>query len=202
MSLVAECPVCRRPLRWTYVLRHAWSQWRCHYCGSLLEIDRKRRFLAVLPFIALVLTGVYLASHAGWGDYSAAIIAFALWLPFFLLVDRAVAVERRGFRCKTCGYDLQGQVTPRCPECGRHFDAEERAFLEGRAVPRSASGRRHATWIGIVIISMILLSTLVTGLLYFYTMTAANRRTAATQPAVPNPSSSQPTTSPVDETTS
>ena len=199
MSLVAECPVCRRPLQWTYVLRHGWSQWRCRYCGSLLEIDRKRRFLAVLPFCALVLAGAFFASRAGLSDYSAVIIVFVLWLPFFLLVDRAAVVERCGFRCKTCGYDLQGQIAPRCPECGRDFDAEERAFLEGSVAPQPVSGRRRATWIGVVVIGLILMSTLVTGILYYYTASTAARRPVATQPVAPNQSSSQPTSSPADE---
>jgi hypothetical protein len=33
-----------------------------------------------------------------------------------LLVSRGVAV------CIQCGYDLQGQTEPRCPECGTAFD--------------------------------------------------------------------------------
>ena len=183
MSLTAECPVCRRPLRWTYVLRHAWSQWRCRYCGSLLGIDRKRRFLAVIPFTVLFLASALFASRAGMSDYSAAIIALGLWLPFFLLTDRAVVVERCGFRCKTCGYDLQGQVSPRCPECGRDFDAEERAFLETGVLPESKPGRRRGFWIGVVVIGLILVSTLVTGYLYYRQVSTAASRPVATRPA-------------------
>ena len=33
------------------------------------------------------------------------------------LQDRGVAV------CLKCGYDLRGQIEPRCPECGQAFDA-------------------------------------------------------------------------------
>jgi len=154
--------------------------------------------MAVLPFIALVLAGAFLASRSGWSDYSAAIFAFVLWLPFFLLVDRAVVVERCGFRCKACGYDLQGQVAPRCPECGREFDSEERAFLETGVRPRQTSGKRRATWIGIVVIGLILVGTLVTGILYYYTTSIAGRP-AATLPKAPNPSPSQPSPLPSNE---
>lgn len=150
--------------------------------------------MAVLPFIALVLAGAFLASRSGWSDYSAAVLAFVLWLPFFLLVDRAAVVERCGFRCKTCGYDLQGQVAPRCPECGRDFDSEERAFLESGVRPHQASGKQRATWIGIVVIGLILVGTLVTGILYYYTASIAGRP-AATLPKAPNPSQPQPSPS-------
>jgi hypothetical protein len=156
-----------------------------------LEIDRKRRFLAVIPFLIIVLTASFFASRAGLTDYTAAIVAFALWLPFFLMVDRAAVVERCGFRCKTCGYDLQGQVAPRCPECGREFDDEERAFLETGVAPTQTSGRRRAAWIGVVVIGLILVSTLVTGVLYYFTVTGTGVRPAATHPA-PSPADDAP----------
>ena len=38
------------------------------------------------------------------------------------LVDRGIPV------CLKCGYDLRGQIDPRCPECGTPFDA---ALIEG-----------------------------------------------------------------------
>jgi hypothetical protein len=41
------------------------------------------------------------------------------------LVDKGVAI------CLRCGYDLRGQVDPRCPECGTPFDER----LLGRSLP-------------------------------------------------------------------
>lgn len=34
-------------------------------------------------------------------------------------------LNQRGYSlCVHCGYDLRGQTTPRCPECGNAFDAD------------------------------------------------------------------------------
>jgi hypothetical protein len=49
---------------------------------------------------------------------------FPLWTPLGLLALATFALwwrERRPFpagRCRTCGYDLTGNVSGRCPECG------------------------------------------------------------------------------------
>ncbi len=46
----------------------------------------------------------------------------------WLLRHRAVAMLRERLiwlgipLCRHCGYDLRGQIEPRCPECGRTFD--------------------------------------------------------------------------------
>lgn len=188
MAWVTECPVCRKPLHWTYLLRHAWSQWRCKHCGSLLEIDRKRRFLGAIPFIGAVLTAAFVSSRAGMTDY-AILIALVIWPPYFLALDRAVAIERCGFLCKGCGYNLRGQVDPRCPECGREFDDDERAFLRTGVAPESAGGARHRTWIGVVVIALICVFTLATGITHFYAASAraARLRATATQPAATAP---------------
>lgn len=51
-------------------------------------------------------------------------IVLPLWIPFFLIgiptallwrIDRR---RTRSGRCTTCGYDLTGNVSGRCPECG------------------------------------------------------------------------------------
>ena len=80
-------------------------------------------------------------------------------------------------------------MSPRCPECGRDFDDDERAFLESGLPPKSTPGRKRAVWIGVVVIGLLLLSTVVTGILYYRTANAAGRPPAATQPAVTQPDS-------------
>lgn len=40
-------------------------------------------------------------------------------------VKRARPIRKRAARCLRCGYDLRGQTTPRCPECGLEFDPEQ-----------------------------------------------------------------------------
>ena len=59
-------------------------------------------------------------------------------IPPFFLIPLMFARYRRWMRvylreylndhgipiCRNCGYDLRGQVNPRCPECGMEFDGE------------------------------------------------------------------------------
>lgn len=158
--MLAECPVCRNPLRWTYILRTLWSQWRCESCGSLLGINRRRRLLAIIPFVALTLAVSLGISRLGLGDFTLIPVIIALAAPYFLLIDRAVVIERCGFRCRQCGYDLQGQTVPRCPECGREFDAVERARLEGGASADLRVAERPRRWavLALVVIVPLLIS--------------------------------------------
>ncbi len=188
MALTAECPVCREPLRWTYVLRPLWSQWRCGRCGSLLGVNRRRRLLAILPFIVLLLSASVFLSRAGWGDFAVIPVVLVLWIPYFLLLDRASVLERCGFRCKRCGYDLRGQVVPRCPECGREFDAEEKARFDAGlfadATPTAPPRRRLALTLLIIV---PLLLTVGLGIAHWrsYSVRLARQRAVATQPVAP-----------------
>ncbi len=50
-------------------------------------------------------------------------ITLPLWLPFLLTAIPTVILWRRDRRippghCQRCGYDLTGNVSGRCPECG------------------------------------------------------------------------------------
>jgi hypothetical protein len=186
MAPFAECPACRQPLRWTYILRTVWSQWRCNACGSLLGIDRKRRVLAIFPFVGMALCLGWLTPRLGLGDlvFLPAIVGLAA--PYFLLIDRAVVLERHGLRCQRCGYDLRGQTVPRCPECARELDARERARLEAGAsagLPVAERPRRRAA-IALVIIVPLLISV-GSGFVLWHLGSAklARQRGAATQPA-------------------
>ena len=153
--MLAECPVCRQPLRWTYLLRHMWSQWRCTRCNSLLAIDRKRRVLSILPLLLLGVPLAIFLTRSGWNDLIAAPTMLIVWLPFFLLLDRATVLERGGFRCQQCGYDLRGQALPRCPECGRQFDEAEQRFLATGIPPPLSPARRRNAWIGAALILLL-----------------------------------------------
>ncbi len=52
---------------------------------------------------------------AGWGLLAIA-ISLALWIV--ILVKPARPLTNTAPRCKTCGYDLTGNESGRCPECG------------------------------------------------------------------------------------
>src|SRR5690606_13106484 len=117
-TILAECPVCRLRLPWTYLLRPFWSRWRCGRCDSLLRIDGRRRLLALSLSVPTVFAGSFVLTQVGWPDHLAPLMPLTLWVLLFVAVDRPAVVGRCGLRCKGCGYDLRGQVFPRCPECG------------------------------------------------------------------------------------
>lgn len=48
-------------------------------------------------------------------------------------------------RCLGCGDILDGLPEPRCPECGRGFDADDRSTY-GPSLTRGAGCRRAADW--------------------------------------------------------
>jgi hypothetical protein len=165
--MFAECPHCRQPLGWSTLLRPAWSRWRCKGCGSLLGISWRRRLLASIPWMVILILLLGVLEIARWG-YALAIPTLAvLGLANYLLFERVVVVEPRGFRCRGCGYDLQGQVEPRCPECGRQLDPDEAARL-ARWQPDDQAPRRAVhrwrTWLWIVVAG-ILTAALLAGVL-------------------------------------
>jgi predicted RNA-binding Zn-ribbon protein involved in translation (DUF1610 family) len=50
-------------------------------------------------------------------------LALPLWIPLAILIPLAVWLFRRAYHtppavCRSCGYDLTGNVSGECPECG------------------------------------------------------------------------------------
>lgn len=65
--------------------------------------------------------------------------AWAMWTPFFMAWVRALRrrqLARRGY-CPVCSYDLTGNVSGCCPECGTAIPSRWRAAL--RFVPQGHS---------------------------------------------------------------
>jgi len=68
-----------------------------------------------------------------------------LWIPFFiLLIPTALLwrLDRRRFpagHCQECGYDLTGNVSGRCPECGTVINPKQ-AQRASTAEPRRGGG--------------------------------------------------------------
>lgn len=178
--LITECPVCRTPLRWTYILRTLWSRWRCAHCGSLLGVDVKRRLLAAGVGAGVILAGSITLTRAGWSDLAAPFLMLLFYFPVLLVIDRVNVIERCGFRCRTCGYDLRGQVAPRCPECGREFDADERAILETGVLPPSVHRPRRAVVVVAVLIFLFLGTLFAVGVTYFRAFSAGPPPTTTT----------------------
>ena len=86
-----------------------------------IEIDHygKAKLLLMWAWDAI---GIPVCVFGAWGAHR-----FKVWL------QARTAVDAEGYlRCKGCGYSLRGLTEPRCPECGREFDA---------ARPNGATGR-------------------------------------------------------------
>ncbi len=61
----------------------------------------------------------------------ARLVYIPLWLPFLIVMIPTTFLwlsDRRRFpptNCQKCGYDLTGNVSGRCPECGQGINSEE-----------------------------------------------------------------------------
>src|SRR5262245_28797653 len=85
---------------------------------SRLRPIRARRIIAKVAIgiaFAIIVFAVY---SLFWN-----VIYIPLWIPFLLLALPAALLwrhdrRRRAFGACTCGYNLTGNVSGRCPECG------------------------------------------------------------------------------------
>lgn len=186
--MLMECPVCHQPQSWVCALRPAWSQWTCRQCGSLLGISLLRRLLAAAIFIPVVVLTLRFTMAARSLYALGLVIVILGWIPLAMLIERPRVIARGGFRCRGCGYDLRGQVTPRCPECGRELDEAERELLATGAIP-SWPARRPERWRRVALLMLILVGLLVAGLFVATPRTPRRVVLPATQtaPAQANP---------------
>ncbi len=100
-------------------------------------------------------------------------VSLFVFLYFF---ENVILLERRGFTCKKCGYDLHGLTEHRCPECGTAFDPSERERILARVnAPPPKPTRR---WIAALVVVLLGLSSFA-GLIAY--------RRAATRAAIPVP---------------
>ena len=121
LGRILECPHCRSriPTKRKLIAAHLWSEWRCSTCGSLLAFDQGRRFLIVVGLAmglwlvapALVMLPLALSTVASCTYLLLATIA--VWRA-----DRIIVLEPRSQHCWQCGYNLTGNVSGVCPECG------------------------------------------------------------------------------------
>ncbi|MFQ5496151.1 MAG: hypothetical protein ACE5EX_12315, partial [Phycisphaerae bacterium] len=170
--MASKCPVCREPVPWTRRLFNLeWRTWTCSGCESVLAINVLRR-LAVSAVAAAAMIGVTWANPAGW-DMPVVLGTFVAILgPYFVFFDRPRVVERHGFHCGKCGYDLQGQVVPRCPECGEAFDKELAGRMKRAAAGASRDSSRRGPVLAVVLIMVLSATVVGTGLLVYKTRMA------------------------------
>jgi hypothetical protein len=202
MALSIGCPVCHQPLPWIDVFRPAGSRWDCRSCGSRLGVNLPRRLVITALYLVVVLVtvpGLLLVSEfRGYGMAIAIPIILLAWIPFFLALDCPRVIERRGLRCRSCGYDLKGQVAPRCPECGHLLDDEERQRLANGDFRDQPARRRPRSrlWIAIpVTVGVLLVALNVVGVVLHMRLSrarAARAAATATQPVASQPAPAAP----------
>ena len=192
----SECPNCRAPIpRMRLFMTSIWGRWQCSSCGSVLGIDVRRRLLAMIPYLLLLVVLMKFLNLPGYGLAVALPVVIGAGLLNFFFFDRPVVHERTGFRCRTCGYDLRGQKEGRCPECGADFELEALAAHK-TAVPlppkRVRTGWRIAALVIASGISRPCPIALIAGILYLRaararTVTLPSAPTPTTTPAAPPP---------------
>lgn len=102
----------------------AWAKWECKGCGSILGFNMKRRFLmaaifapigAIMGFVST--TGFRFGSTWVWLAFLAALSIIGTLVA--LKLEGIRVCEPRGLFCEGCGYNLTGNTSAACPECGR-----------------------------------------------------------------------------------
>lgn len=128
--MAIDCPVCHGSVsHWRVIRTTIFGSWHCKECDSVLAVDRKRRLLAIIPWTAIVIVLIIFLNILSYGMHIALPILVGLGLLNFIVFDNVVVVEQAGFHCKKCGYDLQGQEKPICPECGHQLEADQATVL-------------------------------------------------------------------------
>jgi hypothetical protein len=176
-----ECPNCRQPIpRSRLFFTTAWGRWRCSACGSLLGINVRRRLLATIPWICILFLLIGVARITSYGVLIAGPVIIVAGMLNYFLFDRPVVHERSGYRCRRCGYDLQGQVEARCPECGLEFDMAELDAHRAGGLVEPPRPSRSRFGIAFAIVAGVLTVLLGLGVMY----TRAVRGRVARQQAI------------------
>ena len=86
--------------------------------------ERLRTLLVLGVYVAaaVVLWPLFMAATSLGGIPAGVVVLFAVPACLWYLLDRPVWLRRRRLRrghCEHCGYDLTGNVSGVCPECGQ-----------------------------------------------------------------------------------
>lgn len=117
-----NCPNCRRPQPFkTQVMGSGLirKEWRCSYCNALL----RGTLIAgtVLPLLVGIATVILLSwtLSVEVSPLNYVIVPFMMTLFLIWVNRRLVVVKIDHVVCRHCGYDLHGNTSGTCPECGK-----------------------------------------------------------------------------------
>lgn len=105
-----------------------WSRRRSFWYGAGYMFMALVVFSVLLHRAQTVMDFQNAAGVALFGFVSAPLVGFAVAYAFARKQDRTRALRRRRNQCETCAYDLTGNVSGRCPECGTVLDDVARGF--------------------------------------------------------------------------
>jgi hypothetical protein len=100
-------------------------KWYCLVLSALVTFATILSYVAPLSYPARY--GWHYKIRDGWVEHTndgISVAVFPVWATTFVLAAVTVVVWRRDVRrvpvglCVCCGYDLTGNVSGRCPECG------------------------------------------------------------------------------------
>jgi len=124
------CPNCKHPVHFLDRLRRRYPCPRCH--ALLKSPDHLHRVspavvIYLVPIITLVYVFLYFNLREHISHNSAGLIVCTLTATIILLAIRwrfcyqpEIACSIAGY-CMKCGYDMTGNRSKRCPECGTAY---------------------------------------------------------------------------------
>jgi hypothetical protein len=129
--------ICAGFVTWIVVAAY----WTMLWWGTIRWTAR-RRLWTILAFVAAIICGIIIAilidlfigRHEAFALFMASITSPISWLIATVFIWRENADERRdrlgasrtdALVCPTCGYNLTGLESTRCPECGTQFTLNE-----------------------------------------------------------------------------
>lgn len=137
---VGRCPHCRKRLPFfrAYGLLPSFA---CEECGAILRLRRRSVFWIGGGVLGAHVAGRITVSHGfssgvSYGVTLATAIAYFLLLGCVRTFDTIRAPPAR--HCPTCGYNLTGLNSERCPECGTAESARSPSPEGNADMPRPA----------------------------------------------------------------
>ena len=122
INMIWNCPNCHRPQPLKRLILGSGlirKEWRCGYCDALLNS------YVIAKLVIGVLVGGSTAALLEWMvsdvvTLSPYVIVFVICLgaPLVLYLGRLVVVDAGHTICANCRYDLHGNTSGACPECG------------------------------------------------------------------------------------